>query len=297
MEVSVAPGETKELYLDTQYDIFKSGRYYLNAGFVHPETGASVASAQWEAAHLRHIFDENPGGTIREDQGSLLLRSGESSFILNRTYGALEQIMLGDRPVLTGPMRFLFVSSGEKTGAILPDEWEKMTFSRKRQKPSVLEVDHMTRTVSASYKLGSGLIQNCRLYSDGSMAFELRLRTGRTAPTQMGVSLPVDPKLCLLRWFGMGPDDAAPGHQAGRFIAVHTQNGASSSGSGMKDPVYHLTLTDGYGFGLTIRSEEGLRASFLQEGQESLLRLVLCESGLKPHTTYTFPFIIQPVQA
>ncbi len=296
LELEVGPGETKSLFVETQYDIFKAGRYHLTVGYVNPESGASVASAQWEVAHLRHIFDENPGGTIREEQGFFHLRSGDSAFTVNRSNGALEQITLGDRPMLTDAACHVYASESEKTpGLLLADEWEKLTFGRKKPKPSVLEVDHMTRTVSASYKLGSGLIQNWRLYSDGSLACELRLRTGRTAPALIGVSLPLAQDIRYFRWFGLGPDDAAEHHQAGRFFGKHTQEGAASVSHGAKDPVYQLTVTDGSGFGLAVRSEDGLRASFRPGEKCNLLRLERSGGALNPHTTYTFSFIIQPI--
>lgn len=294
LELEVGPGETKSLFLETQYDIFKAGRYHLTVGFVHPGTGASIASAQWEVAHLPHVFDENPGGTIREDQGSFLLRSLESAYTVSRSTGGLDQITLGDRPMLTAPARLIFAAEAERSiGFLHSGEWEKGTFSRKKPRPSVQEVDHMTRVVSATYKLGSGLIQNLMLYSDGSVGCELRLRTGRTAPSLLGMCLPLDRDLNRFSWFGLGPDDATSEHQAGRFFSIHNQDDSSSGGC--KEPVYHLTVTDSTGFGLLIRSDEGLRASFKTGDQENQLRLELACPELKPHTTYTFAFTIQPL--
>ena len=296
LDLHLLPGEAKTVFLDTQYDIFKPGRYYLTAGFVRPETGASVASAQWPVAYLRHIFDEYPGGTIREDKGLLLLRSGDAAYTINRSSGTLDQIALGDRPLLTAPVFHLYCSdSGKSSGFLLADEWEKHSGSRKKRKPSVLEVDHMTRTVSASYKLGSGLIQSCCLYSDGSMSYEMRLRTGRTAPDKIAVCLPLTKELSNFRWFGLGPDDADQEHQAGRFFAVHSQNASDASPTGAKEPVYHLTVTDKGGSGLLVRSEEGLRASLRSTADGNQLTLELPQRDLKPHTTYTFSFILQPI--
>lgn len=296
LDLRLLPGETKTLFLDTQYDIFKPGRYYLTVGFVRPENGASVATAQWPVAHLRHIFDENPGGNIREDKGVLLLRSGEASYSIDRSTGILDQISLGDRPLLAAPIYHLYCSeSGKNAAFLLADEWEKHSGSRRKRKPSVLEVDHMTRTVSASYKLGSGLIQNCRLHSDGSMSFELRLRTGRTAPDRFALCLPLAKELGHFRWFGLGPDDADQEHQAGRFFAVHAQNASDASSTGAKEPVYHLTVTDQDGKGLLVRSEEGLRASLRSTADGNQLTLELPQRDLKPHTTYTFSFILQPI--
>lgn len=297
LDLEVAPGQTRSALLETQYDIFRSGRYYLTAEYIHPETGELLADAQWEAGYLHHIFDENPGGSIREDQGSLILRSGDASFTVSRASGALEQILLKDRPMLAAPMGSVFAPDAVRgTGLLLADEWGRFSAGRKKPKPAVLEVDHMTRTVTASYKLGSGLIQNCRLFADGSMSWELRLRTGRTAPSLLGVSIPLDPKLDRFTWFGLGPDDARPEHTAGSFFGIHSQQGASCS-PGVKDPVYHLTVTDGTGFGLHIRCENGLRASLRASESANQLRLELPAQEMKPHTTYTLSFTVQPVQA
>ena len=294
LDLPLAPGETRTLYLETRYDIFKPGRYHLTVEYIHPKTGAVLASHQWEVGHLPHIFDEGPGGTIREDRGSLLLRSGDATFTVSRSTGFLEQLQFRDRPILYSSAWNVYAAAQEKSsGFHRADEWEKLTSGRRKLKPSVLEVDHMTRTVSASYKLGSGLIQSFRLFSDGSVSWELRLRTGKTAPACLGVCIPLDQKLDLLRWFGLGPDDADPEHRAGCFFGTHSQQGPSS---GYKEPVYRASVTDSSGFGLAVRSEEGLRVSLQQADGCNHLRLELPVQELKPHTTYTFSFTLQPVQ-
>ena len=296
LDLIVAPGETHSVFIETQYDIFRSGRYHLTVEFANRENGSILAAGQWEVGYLRHIFDENPGGTIREDQGSLLLRSGDASFTVNRTTGLLEQIQFRERTMMAASAWNDYAPTGEKSSGFLrPGEWEKLSFGRRKPKPSVFEVDHMTRTVSASYKLGSGLIQNYRLFSDGSLSFEMRLRTGRTSPSLLGVCIPLDQKLDLLRWFGAGPDDADPHRQAGLFFGVHTQR-STSIGNGAKEPVYHLTVSDNSGFGLMIRCADGLRASLVKSEHGNALRLELPNRSFKAHTTYTFSFTIQPVQ-
>ena len=293
LDLQIGPGETASAVLDMQYDIFRPGRYHLNVELISPDYPIPVGFAQWEVGCLRHIFDENPGGTIREDQGTLLLRSEDAAFTVNRGSGVLEQITFRERPLLAAAMSHVYTSPGVKpSGFLRADEWEKVSAGWKKVKPSVLEVDHMTRTVSASYKLGSGLIQNFRLFSDGSLSCELRLRTGRTAPAVLGVCIPLDRSLDQFRWLGMGPDDAD--HAAARFYGIHTQ--MLNQGLGRKEPVYRLTVSDAQGFGLTIRGEDGLRISASATGNSTHLYLELPQRDLKPHTTYNFSFTIQPVQ-
>ena len=297
LDLVLAPGETRSVLLETRYDIFKSGRYHLTVEYVHPESNVILASDQWEVGYLHHIFDENPGGTIREDQGCLLLRSEDASYTVNRTTGVLEQILIREKPLLPCAAWNVYTESGENTsGYLLSSEWEKLSIGRKKLKPSVFEVDHMTRTVSASYKLGSGLLQNFRLFSDGSISWELRLRTGKNAPELLGVCIPLDKTLDQFRWFGLGPDDADPEHRAGCFFGNHTQMGPSPA-AGTKEPVYRLTVSDPEGYGLTIRSEDGLRVSFRPAKDCNQLRLELPVQKLTPHTTYNFSFTLQPVQA
>lgn len=297
LAVNAAPGETVRLSIDMKYDIYKPGRYYLSLAFQNPADGATFAAGQWPVAKLRHIYDENPGGTIREEGGILYLRAQNVTYAISRATGALEQIQVEDRPVLAAPMGMEFSRpSPAPAGLHLPNEWEKLAGRKKKLKPTVLEVDQMTRTVTASYRLGSGLMETFRLFADGSMGVELRLRTGKTAPDRLGFSLMMPERANLFRWFGLGPEDANPDENPGLSYAIHHQDAQAGSRSGYKEPVYELDLTNAKGFGLHIRSEEGLRAS-VHPSPEGAVELVLehPEQSMKPHATYTFGFTIYPV--
>lgn len=291
LSLDAAPGGTASTPIETKYDIYKPGRYYLTVEFRNPASGSVVAASQWPVARLKHIYDENPGGTIREDSGSILLRSQEATYVIDRASGSLEQIKLEEASLLRQAVYPVYAfPPAEAAGLRIPSEWEKLTTRKKKLKPSVFEVDHMTRAVTASFHLGSGLMQTYRLYSDGSLSVELRLRTGRTAPERLGILFPTEKKLTQLRWFGLGPDDTAPGRTDGRCFAVHTQ--ALTENEVCKESVYTLTLADEAGQGLHVRSEDGLRVRASAAG----LTLELPVSELKPHTTYTFGFVIYPTK-
>lgn len=279
--------------IETQYDIFKPGRYHLNVELLDKQSGAVAAAGQWPVAQLKHIYDENPGGTIREDSGSILLRAQDASYVISRATGCLEQIRIKDREMLTEPAYPVYANvSSAGSGLLFADEWEKLTTRKKKPKPSVLEVDHLTRTVTASFHLGSGMMQTYRLHSDGSLALELRLRTGKNAPDRLGMRFALSKGPDQLRWFGLGPDDAAQGHTAGCFFGIHEQPIGPLTGK--KEPVYNLTLWGRSETGLSVRSEEGLRAVVSLEGDSALLVLELPTEKLKPHTTYIFGFTIFP---
>lgn len=297
LEVSIAPGETMSIPLETKYDIYKPGRYHLSVEFRNREDGRVVASDQWPVGHLKQIYDENPGGTIREDSGTIYLRSQEASYIISRATGNLEQILIEERELLAQPMYPVYSDrSPAGSGLRIPDEWEKLTQRRKKPKPSVLEVDHMTRTVTASFHLGSGMMQTYRLFSDGSLAVELRLRTGRTAPDKLGAACILPDSFHRFRWFGLGPDDGR-GSQEGRFFGIHSQHVTTESGT--KDSVYSLSLTDDTGTSIHVRCEDGLRASAHagEGGTGTCLTLELAaDEPPKPHTTYTLAFTLRPVK-
>lgn len=297
IELNAAPGGTASIAIETKYDIYKPGHYYLTAELLGKD-GTAIASAQWPVASLKHIYDENPGGTIREDSGSILLRAQDSTYIIDRASGALEQIRLEEQDILTTPLFPVFAQTSAASGLRIPSEWEKLTSRKKKLKPSVFEVDHMTRTVTASFHLGSGLMQTYRLYSDGSLSVELRLRTGRTAPDRLGVQLSLPAGMDRLRWFGLGPDEVVPDHQAGSFYGIHERSAADPAQTGYQEPVFTLDITNEAGTGLHVRSEEGLRASARRssDGNGTELILELPSPELKAHTTYTFGFTINPIK-
>lgn len=296
LELILAPGESRSIPLETRYDIYRSGRYYLAVEYLHRDSRMVAAFAQWPVANLRHILDENPGGTIREDCGLLMLKSSGSVYTVSRAFAALDQIALEDSTLLRSPVCPVYCPTWDHAGGFrIPDEWEKLSTGKKKLKPAVLEVDHMTRTLVASYKLGSGLMQTLRLYADGSMAMELRLRTGRTAPAMLGVRFPLKKELGLFRWFGMGPKDGPISNSMDQFVGKH-QEPILSGHTTQKEPVYSLTVTDAQGCGLLIRSEEGLRAGYTSDPGGNSLVLALPEQELKPHTTYTLSFTIRPIE-
>lgn len=278
------PGESVSFPVETRYDIYKPGRYHLSAEFRRKSDGVLLAKDQWEVGNLRHIYDENPGGTIREEAGRLLLRSQDSGYTIDRATGCPGQISCFGLDLLTEGLTPVFCAPG--SGLRIPDEWERFTARWKQPRPAILEVDQMTRRVSASFRLGSGLMQTYRLFADGSLAVELRLRTGKTAPDRMGWKCRPDPRLTRCRWFGLGPE----GTGEGRYYGIHTELPKDSE---LRAPVYELTLAEESGAGMTIRAEEGFRFAF----REGTLYLLLPEEAeWKPHTTYTFHLTVSPAK-
>lgn len=284
IEQDVPPGGSATFPVETRYDIYKPGRYHLAAEFRRKEDGVLLARDQWEVGNLRHIYNENPGGTIREESGRLLMRSQDSGYIIDRSTGCPQQITSFGQELLAEGMIPVF--SGTGSGLRLPDEWERFTARWKKPKPAILEVDQMTRQVTASFRLGSGLMQTYRLFADGSLSLELRLRTGKTAPDRMGWKCRLDPRLNQCAWFGLGPDACGEGC----FFGIHSEMPGNGE---MREPVYNLTLSDGQGHGIRLRSEEGFQFSLW--GQELTLMLS-GETEWKPHTTYTFQLTIGPLE-
>lgn len=296
LPTAVPPGGTASIPLEIRYDIYKPGRYHLTVRFQDQNTGEVLSGSQWAVAHLKHIYDENPGGTIREEAGIIYLRAQDACYAIGRSGGLMEQFLSGDRRLLAAALHPVYTLK-VIAGFHFPDEWEKLTTRKKKLKPAVLEVDHMTRTVSASFHLGSGLIQNYRLFADGSLSVELRLRTGRTAPDCIGFQCALPSELDRCEWFGLGPDDCEGQPQPGRFFGIHTQSVVPQE-SGMKAAVYHLRITNAEGVGLGIRSEDGLRFSFVRsaKGENKLTVLLPTEEAPKPHTTYYFHFTLHTIQ-
>lgn len=298
LELYPVPGETTSIPIETRYDVYRPGRYHLNVEYRRKDTGEEIAAGQWEIACLKHIYDESPGGTIREDAGLIHLRAQDVTYVIDRASGALTQIRTEGGELLNeeaSPV-FSLITEGQ-TGLHIPDEWEKLTSRKKKLKPSVLEVDHMTRTVTASFRLGSGMMQTFRLCADGSLAVELRLRTGKTTPDRIGLRFAMPAAMRRFRWFGLGPDHTNQTQRLGRFFAIHEQTAADpDSAFGAKEPVYHMQMLGDESMGLGVRCDEGLRASAEFLPDAAVLTVELPVEQRKPHTTYTLSFSIFPIK-
>lgn len=290
IEMEIAPGCQGSMAVETRYDIYKPGRYHLAAEFRRKSDGVLVARDQWEVGNLKHIYDENPGGTIRDEAGRILLRAQDFSYAIDRATASPQQIVIDGLELLNTPLTSVF--SGSFSGIRIPDEYERFTARWKKAKPAVLEVDQMTRTIMASFRLGSGLMQTYRLFTDGSLSLELRLRTGKSAPDRMGWQCTLNPDVTQCQWFGLGPDGA--GYLPGRYYGIHTLEPDSAA---LRDQVYSLRLTDSSGRGIRIRSEEHFRFSLKQEAEGRVLTILMPEAiPFAPHTTYNFTLTICPVK-
>lgn len=290
LDVQIPPRGTVSVPMETRYDVYKPGRYHLAAEFVRSD-GTLVARDQWEVGNLRHIYDENPGGTIREESGRILLRSQNATYAIGRDTGCPEQLGVEELTLLSGAMLPVF----SRVGSVfrLPNAWDRFSLRWIKNKPSVLEVDQMTRTVTASFRLASGLMQTYRLFADGSMAVELRLRTGKTAPERIGWQCILDSRITNCRWFGLGPDPSIPDQRLGRYHGIHT---LSEADGGYRSETGWLELTDNTGKGFRIRCDDGMAFQMAPGKNGTVLTL---EQGLwslrDPHTTYTFSITVVPI--
>ena len=294
--IDAPPGGAASIPLETRYDIYKPGRYHLNTLLREEENGPILAMEQWEAGVLKHIYDENPGGAIREEAGSILLKSQHNTYTISRSSGYIEQILSEQQSLLIRPLYPVFTLQ-ESAGFRIPNEWDNLTLRGMKRKPYILEVDHMTRTVSASFHLGTSFLQTYRLFTDGSVTVELRVRTGRSVPKCIGFSCALPGSFNCCQWFGLGPDDSDGGVNTGRFFGLH-QQAPSPAGSGFKDSVYAIQITNARREGLHLRSEEGLRFSYCatDSDRNTLTLLLPLDEPPKAHTTYHFSFTLQGIK-
>lgn len=285
LSLSLRPGEQETIPIETRYDMFKPGQYQLNVVFHHPDVKTPVAWGQWSLGAIPHIYDETPGGTIREEDGQICLRAGNIAYLIHRSTGAIHQILYRDQPLLTAPAHPIFSLDGPSAGLRLPDLWEKVTLGKKKLKPSVLEVDHMTRTVTVSYRLGSGWMMTYRLCADGALVVECRLRTDKSIPRALAMAFPVPPGQNL-SWLGFGPWDQQEDIAPGNFFGRHHQ----PLGPMVKFPVYACSLPLAQSGTLTFRSAQGFCLRTLDEGLVFQGQI----PAFAPHTTYNFHFTIVP---
>lgn len=305
-------------------DMFRPGRYHLTITFRNRQD-ALISYDCWEVMRNRHVYDLNPGGTIRDDGSKITLRAEGIVYTINRTTGNLDQIYDGKAELLTMPLCPVFhraMTDAQRGDAKLRNQWSKMTWQASLPRPSIVEVDHMAHRVTVSQNVASGLMRTYHLHADGSLTVEMRLRTGKTIPDRVGMHCAVGPAFGCFEWFGLGPWDTYPDRMDYGWYGIHRQSVKEQDlyprpqELGNKERVYRLKLTDDHGRGLHIQPEESLSASCWPwslsdlssaQTQEALpahtattLNLTCCQNGLmdqrlKPHTTYIMTFTIKPI--
>ena len=315
-------GEAATFPLSFRCPMFRSGHYGLE---LRAELEEQVAAfAGWELKTIPLIRDDRFGGSIREENGRILLRAQRMTYEISRATGNLEQISIDGTPLLTAPLapEFCRPQTAFDRRQKQLEEWEKLTLRKKLPKPSVFEVDHMTRSVTVHQAVGAGLQRSYRLYASGSLEVELRLRTGKTAPSRVGMGCSLHPEFCDFFWMGLGPGDTYPDRMEGACYGPHSIWAVNDQDLypivqeyGSKMRVHALSLCREDGLGLRITSAEGLTAGIRRWDLEQLcsverstelprsenvsLFLDAAQDGLEqaflqPRTTYTYRFLLEP---
>lgn len=322
--LSARPGEAATFPLQLRNPMFQCGHYTLR---ITASIGdVEIARECWEMQTIHPIREDNPGGSIRDEDGNVLLRTENISYTINRTTGNLDQITVDGADLLTAPLAPEFCrprTAFDETQKQY-EEWEKLTLKKKLPKPNVVEVDHMTRSVTVSQSVGSGMLRTYRLYSSGALEIEFRLRTAKTAPARIGLSCSLPGSFSEFFWMGLGPRDTYSDRMEGSEYGPHCVRVADDRDLyptvqeyGSKMNVHQLGLVDADGTGIRITCEEGMcasvrewnldqlwnaeRAAFLPEPDQTTLNLDVIQNGLNqatitPHTTYAYRFILEPTK-
>ena len=343
---NVPPRSTGEFSISLTDPMIKPGRYHLTLRFSLKEdapyapAGAVMAYEQWEICCVKHIIDENPGGSIRDDGERIYLKVNQTIYTISRSSGNLEQIHHDGKNLLTAPLMPSFYRpmtdtdvgfAGLTLGALKrKDEWEKLTLKRVLPKPSIFQIDHMTRSITVAQSVGAGLMRTYRLLSDGSLTVEMRLRTGKRPPCRIGMYCQLPRELEQFSWFGKGPHDTYRGRDYSGILGNHKclasdqDEHVRPQEHGNKSQVYSLHLTASDGHGLQIRAQDPISASVWPytlaelDNAESIsdLRNHTCttlnvdcvqnglgdcfvpcpdEYKIQPNTTYAYSFTITPI--
>ncbi len=321
--LSARPQDAATFPVQFRHPMFHCGLYTLRISASIGET--EEAWAAWKLLDLPPIREDSPGGSIRDEDGNVILRTEKTSYIINRSTGNLDQITVNGENLLTDPLTPEFCRPKTPLGGSQrqSDEWEKLTLKNKLPKPTMVEVDHMARSVSISQNVGSGLLRIYHLYSSGALELELRLRTSKTSPTRIGLSCGLPQRYCNFEWTGLGPYDTYPDRMEGGEYSNYCANVSQNQDLfpmiqeyGNKMEIHRLTLTDSSHSGIEIVCPEGLSASVRQwslvqlcstesvsslpSSDRTFLNLDVVQNGLReeiiaPHTTYTYRFIISPI--
>ena len=321
------------VHVEPRDDMVRPGRYHLSVVFRTKQdapglpAGTQMGRDQWLISHIKHISEHFPGGNIRDDGSRIILRTEDCFYSISRSTGDLDQIRIGNWQLLTAPLTPVF-DGGKTDGANgytsrkLTDEWDRLAMKRQLPKPSIAEVDHMTHSVTIQQNIGSGLHRTYRLYNDGSLEIEMRLRTGKNPPRGLGLRCGLITELDHLTWFGRGPMDCYPDRKDAGYFALHTSAPKDqdifpqSVEGGNKADVYSLLLSDGQGLTLQIKSDESIQTSVRSKEvktpkqdtvDETVLDLIAYREGLgcsgfpgmeipklQPHTSYTCQITIKP---
>lgn len=322
--LSARPGEAATFPLQLRNPMFQCGHYSLRLIASIGET--EYARECWQLQTNHTIREDNPGGSIRDEDGKVILRTDRMSYVINRTTGNLDQITMDGQDLLTAPLgpEFCRPRTAFDQTQKQYEEWEKLTLKKKLPKPSVLEVDHMTRSVTVNQSVGSGLIRTYHLYSSGALEMELRLRTSKTAPARVGLSCSLPASYSQFSWMGLGPQDTYCDRMEGSEYGLHSSDAAGERDLypmiqeyGNKMSVHQMELRNAEGQGLHISCMEGMNVSVRQwnleqlwnaenaaslpEPDQTTLNLDAIQNGLNeavivPHTTYSCRFILEPAK-
>lgn len=318
------PGEAATFPLQLRNPMLQCGHYAL---CIRASIGEVEYARESWVMHSNHtIREDNPGGSIRDEDGNVVLRAEKMSYTINRSTGNLDQITMDGIDLLTSPLEpeFCRPKTPFDESQKQSEEWEKLTLKKKLPKPSVFEVDHMTRSVTVSQSIGAGLLRTYRLYSSGALEIEFRFRTAKTAPTRVGLSCSLPMAFSHFSWMGSGPMDTYSDRMAGSEYGLHSIDVSQSRDLypviqeyGNKMNVHLLKLTDTEGTGIQISCEDGMCAGVrewnleqlcgaenvasLPQPDQTTLNLDVIQNGLNqvviaPHTTYTYRFILEPAE-
>lgn len=321
LELDILPQQGQSIRIPAPDSMYLPGRYHLTLSVRDPRSGECEAYFQWELANHPHIPAQIPGGIIRDDGSLITLKAEDICYTVERSSGNVTQITVGEQPLLTEPLRPAFYrvkTDAELSRSKRTDEWARLCLKGSLPKPSVVEVDHMAHQITVLQNIGSGMTRRYQLHRDGSLSVEMRLRTGKTAPSRIGMQLALDPGFDRLTWLGLGPWDTYPDRQDCGVIDIHHQTTAEqdefsrSQEHGNKSQVTALTLRRGSDLELHVEAEEPVCFSAwpyslaqLHSGDRTPTQTTLTISGfqngleqilLLPRTTYAFSFTIRPAK-
>lgn len=324
LELDVPAGGTDRVPIPMPESMYLPGRYHLTLKFLYRQDAVMgdgcAAYFQWELANNRSIIPLTPGGVIRDDGSAITLRSESVCYTIDRSTGNVTQITRDGQSLLREPLAPVFYrvkTDTELSKSRRLDEWGKLSLKGQLPKPSVVEVNHMAHQVTIAQNIGSGLMRRYQLNRDGSLTVELRLRTGKNAPSRIGMQLSMDLSFDRIQWTGMGPYDTYPDRSDCGTYGIHRQSVLEQDEflrpqeHGCKTQTVSVHLTDEASDGLHIRSEEPLSfcvwpysLNQMQSGDttpsQTTLTLICDQNGLEqmrlqPHSTYTFTFTISPI--
>ena len=279
LDIDVAPRETKRYEIRFDKEPSGKGLYCLNV-FLTLKEGNEIFGTDEVVCYGQFVLSDQTAkekkktGIVINKNETVELVSDETTYVINRKTGNLDQIVSSGRDLLKTPLRpglfrpytdadcgFIGLAMGSYKKL---DDYGKASIDG--LKKCVIQVDGDQVSAVNDEKQ----FRLTRIYSiiNGKLHLDITLETKKKAPSRFGMQVETDASFDEFSFLGRGPHDSYWGRKQSGMIGKYRQSVLDQDEyvrpqeHGNKTDIYELKLTDKDGHGLHIEKDiETLSAS------------------------------------